>query len=192
MFDPSVLLEFDPFIVSDTHFGHKNIIKYCNRPMDHESRMIKAWNSAVGEDDYVLHLGDVAVWYGPNEDYWLSVAGETLPGKKFLIRGNHDKRFDKVYKRVGFNMIPEFIAEIDGRRILFSHYPDVDRLGQWDINIHGHIHNSGYPEVINKNRDYRNVSMEVMDYSPVRFSEILHGKRYESSRTAGTWVPRKD
>ena len=53
------------FIISDTHFGHKNIIKYCNRPFEDTEAMdkalIKNWNEMVSNKDLVIHLGDVAL-----------------------------------------------------------------------------------------------------------------------------------
>lgn len=163
----------DTWLVSDTHFGHKNIIKYCDRPKDHESRIIKAWNSLVRPEDTVLHLGDLAVWYGPNEDFWLRTASE-LPGNKKLIRGNHDKRKDRIYADLGFELIPEFVQEIKGQRVLFSHYPDENRTAEWDINVHGHIHNNVLdPRLAMTKRRYKNISIEVMDYKPIQACEIL-------------------
>ena len=51
------------FFTSDTHFDHKNIIRYCNRPFSSIEEMnnflIKRWNATVGPDDTVFHLGDV-------------------------------------------------------------------------------------------------------------------------------------
>lgn len=163
------------WIVSDTHFGHKNIVKYCNRPMHHNSLMIAKWNKHVADDDLVLHLGDLAVWYGDTEEYWLGVAS-SLPGKKYMLRGNHDKRKDKTYAEYGWTVIPEFIQDIgvNGQRVLFSHYPDETRIGDWDINIHGHIHNNDLdPRLAATKRRYVNVSIEMMDYRPVRLCDII-------------------
>lgn len=53
------------FFTSDTHFGHVNIIKYCNRPFgsvpEMNAAMIAGWNRHVGPDDTVYHLGDFAL-----------------------------------------------------------------------------------------------------------------------------------
>lgn len=55
----------DIWFTSDTHFGHANIIKYCNRPYKDTEEMnadlIKRWNSTVGKDDLVWHLGDFSL-----------------------------------------------------------------------------------------------------------------------------------
>lgn len=171
-------LTLDTWLVSDTHFGHKNIVKYCNRPMNHNELMVKNWDALIQPEDTVLHLGDLAVWYGREEDHWLDVARQ-LPGQKYMLRGNHDKLKDKVYAGLGYTVIPEFIQTFDlpGRdmvRVLFSHYPDHSRIGQWDINVHGHVHNNGIdPVLAASGRDYRNISVELMDYRPVRLRDIL-------------------
>ncbi|WP_128477277.1 metallophosphoesterase family protein [Halorussus pelagicus] len=53
------------FILSDTHFDHRNIINYCDRPYDSVERMNDAlvanWNATVGEDDDVIFLGDLTM-----------------------------------------------------------------------------------------------------------------------------------
>ena len=44
------------FVVSDTHFYHANVIKYCNRPYSDVIQMnkdiVKKWNSIVGKEDF--------------------------------------------------------------------------------------------------------------------------------------------
>ena len=53
------------FFTSDTHFNHTNIIQYCQRPFkstdEMNEAMIDNWNSVVGEDDTVFHLGDFSL-----------------------------------------------------------------------------------------------------------------------------------
>ena len=135
------------------------------------------WRKLVQPEDAILHLGDLAVWYGSEQRDWLEMAS-TLPGKKFMLRGNHDRLKDSEFASYGFTIIPEFIQKIDGKRVLFSHYPDTTRDG-WDINIHGHIHTGEYhleelPDVTaNINRKWINVSVEVMDYKPIKLGDLI-------------------
>ena len=52
------------WFTSDTHFGHKNILKFCKRPWDTVEEMVEGliqnWNRVVGKDDLIFHLGDFA------------------------------------------------------------------------------------------------------------------------------------
>lgn len=84
------------FITSDMHFGHANIIKYCNRPFkdvdDMNNKLIHNWNQRVKEDDIVYHLGDFCFKGGveggiSKPQYWEN----QLNGKIIHIKGNHDK-----------------------------------------------------------------------------------------------------
>lgn len=54
------------WVTSDLHFGHKNIIKYENRPFKDIEEMDKAiielWNKTVKKDDKIYILGDFS-WY---------------------------------------------------------------------------------------------------------------------------------
>ena len=52
------------FWTSDTHFSHKNIMQYCDRPFssieEMNEKLISNWNSVVDSDATVFHLGDFA------------------------------------------------------------------------------------------------------------------------------------
>lgn len=77
------------FFTSDTHFGHSNIIKFCNRPFKDAEEMdrvlIENWNNKVPEDGLVFHLGDFG--WGGYQEY--KKIRDQLNGKIILIKGNH-------------------------------------------------------------------------------------------------------
>jgi len=195
-------IDLDTWVISDTHFLHKNIIGYCGRPFMHDVIMVAHWIKNINDDDTVLHLGDLFMGNATTAKLLL----EQLPGDKYMIRGNHDKKSIKWYEEIGFKLVgdfgriywkepiwehlpitdPPYIAETKGKTILFSHEPQVDAPEPWDINIHGHIHNNGYPIGTPEDKDYRNVSVEVVGYRPVRLSDILYGGKYQSRKEAGT------
>lgn len=53
------------WLTSDTHYGHENIIAYCNRPYGSAAEMsydfARRWNDIVAPEDLVYHLGDFAM-----------------------------------------------------------------------------------------------------------------------------------
>ena len=44
------------FLISDTHYNHINIIRYCARPFANVD--IRRWNDIVAPTDHIIHLGD--------------------------------------------------------------------------------------------------------------------------------------
>ena len=54
-------ITLDTWIISDTHFFHENIRRYCNRPENWQELIIKNWNDLVSPDETILHLGDFAL-----------------------------------------------------------------------------------------------------------------------------------
>lgn len=76
------------WFTADTHFNHKNIIKFCNRPFSNveemNSSLIINWNSKVRMEDTIYHLGDFG--FGEVKP----ILGK-LNGKIVLMRGSHEK-----------------------------------------------------------------------------------------------------
>jgi calcineurin-like phosphoesterase family protein len=189
-------ITLDTWIISDTHFFHDNIVKFCNRPETHNELMLELWRIWVRPSDTVLHLGDLFMGKGAREKF-IELAPE-LTGDKYMIRGNHDKQTDSWYERHGFKMVGDLLGHFveeditrdgtpyqnhvknygfywnyKGDRILFSHYPDTNLL-DWTINVHGHIHNNPPSHALRKTgKDYRNVGVEVLNYAPVRLGDVL-------------------
>ncbi len=63
------------WFTADHHFGHANIIDFCQRPFADVDAMDEAlvarWNEVVGDEDEVWYLGDFAYRCGPNRAAYL-------------------------------------------------------------------------------------------------------------------------
>lgn len=131
------------YYISDTHFGHANVIHFDNRPFkdifEMDRIMIENWNSIVQEDDTVYFLGDFS-WY--REEETLKILAN-LNGTKVLIKGNHDKVSPRIAKY--FRGVYDYLeVNDDGRRVILSHYPIMAWNAQFrgSIHLYGHVHNT--------------------------------------------------
>lgn len=93
------------YFTSDTHYFHKNVITYCNRPYEsleqmHE-KLIENYNSVVGPNDECYILGDFSFGNAGNTEEIV----KRLNGKKHLILGNHDGHSATRYKAMGFESV---------------------------------------------------------------------------------------
>lgn len=158
------------YIISDTHFNHDAIISYCDRPTDHE---IKLWKSMekIGADDLLIHLGDICI----GEDQMVHAYIKDLKCRKVLVMGNHDSKSWHWYMGHGWDFACEsFKLRYANKTICFSHKPQPWD-GEWDINVHGHLHNLGHRD--NEYRElkkwHRLYSPELMGYAPIELSKFI-------------------
>ena len=173
------------FVIGDTHFMHHNIIKYTGRDPEFEKQVIANWNSVVGEDDMVIHLGDLSAGVkGRMQELYDKV--NSLNGNRILIRGNHDHFSDGRYiNDMGFEAVYEYMIADD---ILFVHYPleitsyskpnEIKRINfysdlvkQNNIKhvVHGHTHgrDTGIP-------GHFNCSVEQISMCPVELDKLIN------------------
>jgi len=154
------------FFTSDQHFGHTNIIKYENRPFSNAEEMnaymLTKWNYTVSKKDKVYFLGDLCI---PCQMYKDLIP--KLNGYKIMVMGNHDSLSHKRYLEAGFEEVSKYPIILKDRFIL-SHDPVYLSDSMPYINIHGHIHSK---QMFGKN--YYNVSVELHDYTPVKFDVIV-------------------
>jgi calcineurin-like phosphoesterase family protein len=172
----------DIFIISDTHFGHENILRFTDshsgqriRPQwenvdEMDEHMIAQWNSVVQDQDIVYHLGDV--YLGGNRGVKVL---PRLRGRKRLILGNHDngkdqnllKHFEKITM---WRMFPEF-------GVLLTHVPvHASAFDYKDLKcVHGHIHQKIVMAECGSVADtrYVNVCVEKTDYTPINIEDVL-------------------
>ena len=166
------------FVISDTHFGHRNIIKYCNRPFadtdEMDEAIVRNWNEVVRPQDIVYHLGDV--YFKMKEPSFL----RRLMGRKRLLLGNHDSGKDSIlqacFQKIGvWRMFPEYGVVLTHIPIHMGIEHAEERAEKYDLNVHGHIHDQDPPT--NK---HINVSVERIDYRPVELETLVnqHRRRY--------------
>lgn len=155
------------FMISDMHFGHKNIMLYENRPFNDVEEMdnsiIQNWNKVVGKNDKVFVLGDVSFY---NKEKTAQII-KSLNGYKTLILGNHDEERSLMWWReTGFEEVYRYPIVFEKFYIL-SHEPLYLSRNMPYANIHGHIHHLKYDD-----KQFFNVSVECIDYTPISFEKI--------------------
>ena len=165
------------YLIGDTHFDHKNIIKYCRRPFSNVRKMnevmINNWNSTVGDNETIYFLGDWTFgWRHKPANYWK----RQLKGNIVSIRGSHDRG----EKQIQFQDFEEI--HIDGYDFLLIHNPNPNdkrqtqeqkqKLENWHgWIIHGHVHDKA--PFIDGQKKRINVSVEVINYKPVSLKYLL-------------------
>ena len=147
------------YVITDTHFGHTAFKKYKTRPNDYEDQIISNWKKMVTNNDVIIHLGDVA----EDNNKLMIEKFLSLPGKKILIRGNHDTESIEEYINCGIEFCcDELVMTLSDVCILFTHMPKYRH--EYDINIHGHLH---CIYLFSKEKLFLPLSLEVMGYSPI-------------------------
>lgn len=179
------------YYISDLHFGHKNIIRYDNRPFssveEMDEALINNWNARVSKNDHVYVLGDIG-WYN---DEKIAEIFHKLNGTKSLIKGNHDVITPNLYREHCFDEYKDYLKIQDGgTTVVMSHYPMPFWDGQFKNSIHlyGHVHNSHqWNYVENIRRELAQLQdipmlmcnvgcmMPYMDYGPRTLYEIIEG-----------------
>lgn len=179
-------LEVEIWFTSDLHFGHKNIIKFCNRPWksveEMDEALIENWNSVVKENDIVFNLGDFA--FATNRR-WKELI-QRLNGKHYLILGNHDilrypgDKTMELFERVEHQMV----VYIDDRCVYLNHYPYLCYGGSWRSSkeavwqLYGHVHSGPNCSGIDADRlvntfPYQyDVGVDNNNYTPVNWNQI--------------------
>lgn len=150
------------FFIADEHLGHKNIIKYCNRPFNSVEEMdetiINNHNSVVSDNDIVFHLGDFtlrskAIAYG-----YL----DRLKGEHICLRGSHDNWLPKS--------APFIVQEtIENIKITMCHYAmrvwHCSHYNSWQL--YGHSHGNLEPR--GKQWD---VGVDNNNFYPLSFEQV--------------------
>jgi len=148
------------WIISDTHFGHKNICRGVTEwrlpdgsvPLSQtrdfntieqmNETIVNNINSVVGQDDVLIHLGDFS--FGGFENIQ-RFRDRILCKEIHLILGNHDTHIENNRDNVQelFTSVNHYTKLIyKFKTFVLFHYPiaSYDGLNKGHIHLHGHVH----------------------------------------------------
>ncbi len=165
------------YFTSDHHFGHKNIIKFSERPFadidEMDETMVKKWNEKVGPDDEVYHLGDVGLCSSGK----LRKILDQLHGKIYLINGNHEKSAQACHSR--FEWIKDYFEltikdeefERGEQLIVLFHYAIKEwNASHWGTyHLYGHSHGSLTDDPNSLSFD---IGVDCHDFYPLSYEEV--------------------
>src|SRR4030042_2444565 len=182
------------FLTGDHHFGHANIIKYCNRPYSNvremDDELIGIWNGQIAPDDEVYYLGDFTLGNNELAAYYFA----HLNGK-IRVLGNkwhHDKRwldqlefpgYSGFNSKSSFGVYLEFPVVVldevgineDGNLIpaVLCHYAFEiwDRKHYGALHFHGHSHGELHQVHNRLHVGIDNAFKLTGEYRPLRLDE---------------------
>ena len=183
------------FFTGDTHFSHRNVINYCNRPFETAAEMneklIENWNKVVTKSDIVYHVGDVAFEKDHDKlDRLLS----RLHGEKHLVWGNHDKGLKGTKLLRHFHSLSDIKTivvpyqkndTVSRQRIVMCHYA----MRVWDqshygtLQFHGHSHGTLSPTKNQLDVGVDNAFLLCGEYRPFSLEEAMQSAMsYQTSQ----------
>lgn len=146
-------------VTSDLHFGHENIIRFCNRPFKTAAEMDEAirttWNNKVAPGDTTYILGDITFDKKHRDVDELCNLFASLNGNKVVVLGNHDlplaQQLHAVHRRsrerhghlIGLLRVTDYLeVRHEGKKICMFHYPMYEWNGshRGSVHFHGHCH----------------------------------------------------
>lgn len=152
------------FFTADTHFNHFNIMRYCERPFGSLEEMneaiIENWNKIVTHKDYIYHLGDFGL--GDCRSIF-----NRLNGRKYLIKGNHDRNPTLKFPWVWVK--DTAMIEINSKYIWLSHYAHRS----WNRSFHGswHLYGHTHGKLLPHGRSF-DCGIDGHNFSPWSLEEV--------------------
>jgi len=176
------------YLISDTHLKHAKVATYCKRPENFTELLNRNIKQVMRPEDILIHLGDVGIDKAEGTEGFMKHVRE-WPGRKILVRGNHDNKSVMYYMEHGFDFACDAMVF---RGAWLTHKPWLGELPEGThVNVHGHLHNvwDGFlPEDPEKEQEdfvfaarngrlqrpwHRLFAVEYTDYRPVDFDKFI-------------------
>jgi calcineurin-like phosphoesterase family protein len=130
--------------------------------------IISQFKMLLRPQDSLYVLGDVCYWKDKSYIDRANDLMHQIPGEKFLILGNHDK---KTYRKMDWYEWAKDIAEIkiEDKKIVLFHYP----MRSWNAKYHGSYHLFGHVHGRMPTTDLSmDVGVDSHSYCPVSWHAV--------------------
>lgn len=169
------------YYTSDWHFGHRNIIRYSNRPFTDTDEMNRALvdntKARLKKGDHLYILGDVS--FQPlKKTAPLLREIKQMGVRMFLVPGNHDPKeierltewADEDSPPIWDDISPLMEVNDEGRKVVLCHYS----LRVWNKSHHGayHLFGHSHGSLIGDSQSL-DVGVDCWDYRPVTLDECI-------------------
>jgi calcineurin-like phosphoesterase family protein len=163
----------DVYVISDLHFGHKNILNYrtgFSSIEEHDTIIMDNILSTVGERDTLWMLGD-CFFNEESLEYLRRISSKCLQVN--LVLGNHDTdnavRQRNIRTILNEGLVNKIGSTFKRHGAWLTHTPIHPDELRGCTNIHGHVHTA----TIQDSR-YFNACVENINYTPRLFTECIY------------------
>ena len=123
------------WITTDWHLSSKEWNdQHPHRSKANLERLATNFNGTIGNHDLLIHLGDICDPESADYETMKKIIS-SIPGRKILVRGNHDTEKDPYYIGLGFDDVVDVLVI---HNMIFTHKPI--QVAPDELNIHGHLH----------------------------------------------------
>ena len=166
------------YFIGDLHFGHGNITAFRTHfgtELQHRRHLMGLWEATIRKRDVVYVMGDAAF----TQDGLCDIG--KLPGRKILVRGNHDLLPTEDYLKV----FAEIYGALAYKGLWLTHIPIHPSELYGRTNVHGHCHRGGPTDIVRSQSTarghsvgtaatYFNTCAEHLDppFQPIRFDTM--------------------
>lgn len=182
--------------ISDTHFGHENILEEC-RPQfrsieEMNETIIQNINRKMTRRDVLYIMGDFAFRSRVSPVEYL----EAIKPKKVLLLGNHDKDWlrhlsDEDVARLFLGVYQTHSMKKNGIELHLNHFPMLawnrSHYFGYTFSICGHIHNaretSLAASLFPQTKGQFNAGVDINHFEPVTFAELVENNTLFYGRT---------
>lgn len=149
------------YFTADEHFGHENILGYCDRPFENADEMdnaiIERFNFVVKPTDTTIHAGDFTLKGKETAENYI----RRLNGKHIFLKGSHEywnRELPSILER-HFNKIFIVVCHYAMRRWARSYHGSIQ--------LYGHSHGKLRPE-----KNQMDIGVDTNNFYPYSLEDI--------------------